>query len=242
MTNQPGIYRIVNTVSGRTYLGSSVRVQSRLSIHKRNLQLGVHVNCHLQASWVKHGADAFTFEYLTSCDPANLMAREQQFIDAYLEHGMPLYNQKPSAGTHRHLHFQHSPEAKMKMSKAKKGQSHGPRPLAVRMRISLTKKGVPRPPTSPEVQAKMTAALKGRIFSAEHRNNLSRALKGKPLSAEHREKIRQIQTGRTNGPHAAETREKIRAALKGRPLSQKNRDGLKRAWITRRARMMAHVG
>ncbi len=90
-----GVYRIVNTVTNRTYIGSSTHMVNRLVRHKKELRQGHHFNDHLQRSWTKHGEASFIFEPLIVCAVDRMRVREQKFIDAYADHDMPLYNHGP---------------------------------------------------------------------------------------------------------------------------------------------------
>ena len=80
MENKPGIYAIRNTITDNVYVGSSIRVSMRLSQHRWAMKRGNHVNQHLQASWNKHGENAFTFELLENCEVSVLAEREQFWI------------------------------------------------------------------------------------------------------------------------------------------------------------------
>jgi hypothetical protein len=82
-------------------------------------------------------------------------------------------------------------------------------------------------PMTAETRAKISAAMKGHIRSAEARVKSSIALKGVkkgPPSAEHRAKIGAAHRGRIGskgvklGPPSAEHRAKIGAALRGRSV------------------------
>ena len=55
------VYRIVNTVSGSYYIGSSTNLYERWRTHRTKLRAGTHPNPQLQASWRKHGESAFFF-------------------------------------------------------------------------------------------------------------------------------------------------------------------------------------
>ena len=171
MNNEPGIYRIVNTVTNRTYIGSSINVHARLRGHKRMLKNGTHRNPHLQYSWNKHGEQSFEFELLVNCDRTNIELREQQFMDAYFEHDMLLYNVKPSSDSHMGFRYQHTPEAKAKMSH--KASNRSPEYLAKQRTSHLGKK------STPEAIAKTVAAIKNRKTSEEtkarmHQSHLKR--------------------------------------------------------------------
>ena len=56
-------------------------------------------------------------------------------------------------------------------------------------KISHSKKGKSVGPCAPETAAKISAANKGRTFTAEHKQKLREAKLGKKLSPEHREKV-----------------------------------------------------
>ncbi len=76
-----GIYQILNTRTGRVYIGSSKNVSKRFREHLKALQNGKHINTHLQSSFNKHGEDAFEFkviEYTT-----DLFEREAYYIAEY---------------------------------------------------------------------------------------------------------------------------------------------------------------
>lgn len=63
-TTKPGVYRIVNTVSGNFYVGSASSISARWSTHKYDLRRGRHSNGHLQNAWNKYGEDAFRLEVM----------------------------------------------------------------------------------------------------------------------------------------------------------------------------------
>jgi group I intron endonuclease len=76
-----GIYRIVNTISKKAYVGQSVRVKKRVGEHFRLLRLGKHPNRHLQRSFNKHGADAFAWEIEVECaEASDLDTLENAFL------------------------------------------------------------------------------------------------------------------------------------------------------------------
>lgn len=56
-----GIYKILNKVNNKFYIGSSVNINIRFREHKRCLELGTHVNKHLQSAWNKYGSNNFEF-------------------------------------------------------------------------------------------------------------------------------------------------------------------------------------
>lgn len=56
-----GIYKIINVVNNKFYVGSAVDFTRRKRIHWWNLRRGKHANKHLQAAWNKYGEQAFAF-------------------------------------------------------------------------------------------------------------------------------------------------------------------------------------
>jgi len=59
MKNKSGIYKIINIINNRLYIGSSVNIRRRWLEHKRLLSKGKHENNLLQNSWDKHGENCF---------------------------------------------------------------------------------------------------------------------------------------------------------------------------------------
>lgn len=64
-----GIYYIFNTNDGHLYIGSSNKVEYRLTEHRSQLRAGKHPNKRLQQAWKNGGADAFVFSLLTEVQP-----------------------------------------------------------------------------------------------------------------------------------------------------------------------------
>jgi group I intron endonuclease len=56
-----GIYKIINVVNNKFYVGSAVDLRRRKTRHFSELRTGKHNNAHLQAAWDKYGEKAFTF-------------------------------------------------------------------------------------------------------------------------------------------------------------------------------------
>ncbi len=95
-----GVYRVRNTVSGRSLVGSAVNLAGRLNRHRFQLEMGSHPNRDLLADWKEFGAAAFAFEELDRLkppdepgyDPAeDLQVLEEMWIDKLTAAGEPLY-------------------------------------------------------------------------------------------------------------------------------------------------------
>jgi group I intron endonuclease len=63
-----GVYRIRNTRNNRCYVGSSVDIARRWSLHRWSLRHGYH-NCRdFQKDWDQDGEEGFSFERIESYD------------------------------------------------------------------------------------------------------------------------------------------------------------------------------
>jgi len=127
-----GVYAIIHTASGKTYIGSSMNIGLRLMSH---LVYG-SCNPHLQNALALYGLSAFVVrlveEYIF--DPnltdeenaARLLALEQRWLDWLFRLSPSLrYNFNPIAYTPpSRLGEKHSLESREKMSAAKTGEKH----------------------------------------------------------------------------------------------------------------------
>jgi len=81
-----GIYRILNTKNGKSYIGMSLSIYQRMSNHRARLRKGNHKNPHLQASWNKYGEKSFQFTIIEKLETANkfqLLEREDFYIKLF---------------------------------------------------------------------------------------------------------------------------------------------------------------
>jgi len=76
-----GIYKIVNSATGKCYVGQSQRVKKRIAEHFRLLRAGAHTNPKLQHAFDKYGEKSFTWSVEAYCeDTADLDMIENAFI------------------------------------------------------------------------------------------------------------------------------------------------------------------
>lgn len=92
-----GIYKITSP-SGKVYVGSSRNIEARWYRHKHDLKAGKHHSPPLQRSHDKYGVDGFSHEILEVCDVADLINKEQHYIDLL----KPEYNVASDASTPIH--------------------------------------------------------------------------------------------------------------------------------------------
>lgn len=76
-----GIYKIMNTVNNKVYIGSSININSRWSKHKALLRHNKHENQKLQNSWNKYGEEVFQFSVIEECCVETLLDKEQKYLD-----------------------------------------------------------------------------------------------------------------------------------------------------------------
>ena len=90
-----GIYRILNTVNGKCYVGQSRNLEKRIAEHKRLLRIKRHPNQKLQHAFTKYGEQAFVFTIEIECDDtADLDYIEMMFIsgEAVFDDNVAEYN------------------------------------------------------------------------------------------------------------------------------------------------------
>ena len=93
-SNQPGVYKIINTSNGRIYIGSAKEFKDRYRDHIKSLQKGTHHNKFLQNDWNKCGPDVFEYHVVEVVQgtQAERLLREQTYIDQYHDNQKNCYN------------------------------------------------------------------------------------------------------------------------------------------------------
>jgi group I intron endonuclease len=123
-TMKQGIYRIINKLTGKIYIGSTHDFEERKYQHFNLLKRGKHPAKYLQHSFNKHGIENFLFEIIETVDKVeSLLNREQFYLDSLKPYNSKIgYNTLKIAGTT--LGYKHSEEAKKKIAITKKGELH----------------------------------------------------------------------------------------------------------------------
>lgn len=89
----PGIYAIVNRVTGRIYIGQTYRFYDRWRIHQAELRRGVHCNPALQADWLLYTSEAFEFRILEEMTQYDFMRNSNKREYFYIASNLGnLYN------------------------------------------------------------------------------------------------------------------------------------------------------
>ena len=106
---EQGIYKIINLINGKFYIGSSNNLIKRWRDHLYRLRNNKHMNKHLQNAYNKYGESSFAFVILESNNSwsgEELREKEQEYLDYYFENSPELfYNMAPKATGGNSTHF-----------------------------------------------------------------------------------------------------------------------------------------
>lgn len=133
--NKSGIYKIVNKLNGKLYIGSSNNIRKRWKAHRNRLRNSNHTNKYLQSTYNKYGINALIFEVIEFVNLQNLIIKEQFWIDYYESYNRkfgfnlspiansPNFGRKASQKTIKklrmsHIGNRHSIETKKKISES----------------------------------------------------------------------------------------------------------------------------
>ena len=78
-----GVYKIINLINGKIYIGSSKSLRNRLWEHRAKLRHNKHHNDHLQNAWNKYREDNFDYCILETCSEEQQYDREQFYINSF---------------------------------------------------------------------------------------------------------------------------------------------------------------
>ena len=177
-----GIYKIINAVNGKIYIGSAVDLARRERQHFVSLNNGKHFNWHLQSAFNKYGAKYFSFEIIEYCEPEDCVVREQYYIDLYTPMKAEIgYNRAPKAGSM--LGFKFSEESIKRLSESHKGKKQSKELIEKRIK-SL--RGVKR---DRSIVEKINLKNRGQKRSDETRRIISLNNIGRKLSEDHKNAI-----------------------------------------------------
>jgi group I intron endonuclease len=91
-----GIYKIINKLNGKYYVGSAVNIDRRWSRHLYSLKKGIHHNNHLQKAWNKYTKNNFDFVIVQklpiSISKKELFIEEQKWLDISFKEKEKTYN------------------------------------------------------------------------------------------------------------------------------------------------------
>lgn len=193
LQNSSGIYKILNKINGKFYIGSAIDIKVRWYQHRWYLNNGKHHNLYLQRAWNLNSND-FDFIILEICE--NIREREQHWINIL----NPEYNLTKTVGSL--LGYKHSEETKRLMSERRKGNQFNKgkhHSEETKKKISEGNKGKL---ISFETRAKQSASGKGRKFSPEGCANIAAASKRRKHSEKTKVKMSEIAKARWQKQYA----------------------------------------
>lgn len=144
-----GIYKILNTVNNKFYIGSSTNIEHRWRVHRSYLKNKQHPNIYLQYAWDKYGPECFEFSIVKELegDPRQEEQRiilETKCYDREIGYNLSISTFAPMEGK------KHSAESIVKMSEVKKGKKNSfygkKHTEETKQRISKAKKNIPLDP------------------------------------------------------------------------------------------------
>lgn len=150
-----GIYKILNIINNKIYIGSSKELYTRIKRHKYQLKNNIHGNFHLQNAWNKYGEKSFIFEIIKKCELDNLINLEEYYINKYKSNNRKFgYNIESFICGRKEM----SSNTKSKISKTK-----------LKANLSSPMKGKTH---SLEAREKIRLANLGRKFTKEHKQKI----------------------------------------------------------------------
>lgn len=175
MQIKSGIYKIINKVNGKYYVGSSVDLERRKRTHFNQLAKNIHKNYNLQKDYNEYGNTNFEFIVLRKALMSCLLILEQSFLSTHKNNplcynikfnvfDMPYTSGKPLSIKHKEkLSISHLGKKLSDDHRKKIGESHlgKKRTVQTRSRISI--------------------ANKGRKLTKEWKDKISKSNKGKRL-------------------------------------------------------------
>lgn len=188
-SQSPGIYKIINTISGRIYIGQAKSFKQRWYGHSRSLRSGKHQNKFIQNDYSKCleqvGNDDFiefhVVEVMNESTKAERKEREEHWINQFYDKQINCYNfQKIVQGNERSCYSLTPEETRKKQSNSlKKAMETNPEFKQKSIEQLMKNK------SNPVVMGKITQATQQRWQDPEYYNKLVGVF-NKP---EHRQKL-----------------------------------------------------
>lgn len=200
---RPGVYRIVNKIDGKQYIGISANILARFLSHRRGGS-----PTKLSSAILKHGAGNFVFEpifYLTAGETSCLPVIESQLIHENATVGKRGYNICSSHGTvgpygEEFMRTMNSDEVKRRISDGTRAALQRPDvkhslrcaidrlsrdpAFVVTRNARLAKYGQDR-----SIQLKRAATLRKTLSTPEHREKMSLAASASQAAPDYRERM-----------------------------------------------------
>lgn len=116
------VYKIINVVNSKFYVGSAKCSRSRFQQHRGKLRLGKHHCPHLQASWNKHGESAFVFAVVSEHETRDeAYDAEQKWLDNHGRDSLCYNSGLVARHVTRQPGFTHGEETRKKIGDTQRG-------------------------------------------------------------------------------------------------------------------------
>jgi hypothetical protein len=170
-----GVYKIINKIDNKFYIGSSIDIEQRWYKHKSLLRNNKHPNKHLQNAWNKYGEICFEFQIICLTEKEKLLLIEQKFIiqtnccNNKIGYNISYNTISPNLGKKLSL------QEKQKISDSMKGKKHS---QETKDKIGRANKNKKRTQEQKDCLSKIKkhnpsgAAVKGHKKTEEHKNKI----------------------------------------------------------------------
>ena len=159
-----GIYKIINVVNNKFYLGSAVNFSRRKTRHFSELRTNKHNNSKLQNAWNKYGEASFVFAIVEEVqDKALLLEVENRWLKEHVgkdycynigvDATAPMLGMSGAASPT--WGYKHTPETIAVITSASTGRKHSPKDIEKIRQHWIGK------PKSASTRAKISATLSG---------------------------------------------------------------------------------
>ena len=124
-----GIYCIEHVDSEKKYIGSSVNIKRRLSVHHQCLEKGNHINKYLQNYYNKYKSINFSCYLVEQVNDENLLiAKEQYWINHFKSYDTEFGFNYGECAQNPFLGMHHTEETKQKMRELRYKYNYSPTP------------------------------------------------------------------------------------------------------------------
>lgn len=179
----------------------------RFFMHKSRLRQGSALPLY---NWMRRHDDVYPTLVANNLTWDEACSLEVQLIASLKHSGVVLLNCTDGGEGAVNL----SEESRKKIRKSSTGRFHTPE---AKLKMSLAKKGRPAhnkgKPMSEESKAKLSKSKSGKKLSEEHKQKISESGRGRKMSEEHKKIVSRTHSGKVV---SAETRKKLSEASKGK--------------------------
>ena len=180
-----GIYKIINCINGKVYIGQSIDIEKRFKEHKYNIK--TNIKHPLYKAIRKYDVGNFEFIIIEHViDDNELNKREQYYLDYFKSYNSKYgYNICKESTTTRG--YKHTDKTKQKFSEKHKGKKLSEEHIQAIVKFQTGRKH------TEECKRKISEGNKGKIISKEQRQKRSEMAKKQwsdPLNRENLSKIK----------------------------------------------------